>query len=80
MPVLACQVLRRTGLRPVWPVWAAPVRGTVQLPSELKTGRKLRGYWRLENGIVAIAPPANRSETVVVLSGVKGDRRWPPAR
>jgi hypothetical protein len=54
------------------PASAAPVRGSVQLPSELRSGRKLRGYWRLENGIVAIAPPANRNETVVVLSGVKG--------
>ncbi len=59
------------------PAWAAPVRGTVQLPAELKTGRKLRGYWRLENGIVAVAPPANKSETVVVLSGVKGGQPLP---
>jgi hypothetical protein len=57
---------------------AAPVRGSVQLPGELKTGRRLRGYWRLENGLVPIAPAANRSEAVVVLSGVRGQA--PPAR
>ena len=66
------------GAGTIRPAWAAPVRGTVQLPSELRTGRKLRGYWRLENGIVPIAPAANRSETVVVLSSVKGQS--PPAR
>jgi hypothetical protein len=52
---------------------AAPVRGTISLPAELKSGRRLRGYWRLENGSVAITPAVNRGETVVVLSGVKGE-------
>jgi hypothetical protein len=78
-PVAVCLILSWAGLAlaTVRQADAAPVRGTVQLPSELKTGRRLRGYWRLENGLVPIAPAANRSETVVVLSGVKGQA--PPA-
>lgn len=51
---------------------AAPVRGTVSLPSDLKTGRRLRGYWRIENGIVPLGAPPTRGDTVVVLTGVKG--------
>jgi hypothetical protein len=58
--------------------WAAPVRGVVSLPQELKSGRRLRGYWRIENGIVPLAPAANHGDTVVVLTGVKGTA--PPAR
>ncbi len=58
--------------------FAAPVRGAVSLPQELKTGRRLRGYWRIENGIVPLGPPANRGDTVVVLTGLKGAA--PPAR
>src|SRR4051812_37004938 len=57
---------------------AAPVRGSVTLPPELKTGRRLRGHWRIENGIVPLGPPASRGDTVVVLTGVKGTP--PPAR
>jgi hypothetical protein len=60
------------------PAWAAAVRGSVTLPSELKSGRRLRGHWRIENGIVPLGPPANRGDTVVVLTGVKGTP--PPAR
>ncbi len=59
-----------------WPALAAPVRGTVTLVGALKTGRRLQGYWRLENGIVPVAPAPNRGETVVVLEGPKGP---PPA-
>lgn len=54
------------------PAFAAPVRGTVSLPAELKSTRRHRGYWRVENGIVPIAPAA-RGETVVVLTGA-GDK------
>ena len=57
---------------------AAPVKGTVTLPAELRSGRRFPGYWRVENGSVPIAPPANRSESVVVLAGAKGQA--PPAR
>jgi hypothetical protein len=57
---------------------AAPVRGTVTLPADLRTGRKLPGYWRLENGIVPAVAAPPRGDTVVVLSGVKGEA--PPAR
>jgi plastocyanin len=52
--------------------WAAPIKGTVALPQELKAGRKYLGHWRLENGIVPIQAPASRGDTVIVLSGVKG--------
>jgi hypothetical protein len=57
---------------------AAPVRGVVSLPQELKSGRHLRGYWRIENGIVPLVPAANHGDTVVVLTGLKGPA--PPAR
>lgn len=57
---------------------AAPVRGTVSLPSSLKTGRRFQGYWRLENGNVPVAPVSNRGETAVVLEGFKGAA--PPPR
>jgi hypothetical protein len=78
-PVLVCVVIVGvSGLALDQRASAAPVRGSVQLPTELKTGRRLRGYWRLENGIVPVSPPANRSETVVLLTGVKGQA--PPAR
>jgi hypothetical protein len=50
---------------------AAPVKGNVILPAEGRTGRKHLGYWRVENGVVPIAPPAARGDTVVVLAGVK---------
>ncbi len=76
--LLVCAVIVGVGLGIARETAAAPVRGTLQLPAELKSGRRLRGYWRLENGIVPVAPAANRSETVVVLSGVKGPP--PPAR
>lgn len=56
----------------------SPVKGSVALPAELKTGRHLRGYWRIENGIVPVAPGAARAETLVVLTGLKGTP--PPAR
>jgi hypothetical protein len=55
---------------------AAPVRGTISLPPELKAARRFRGYWRVENGVVPLAAAPARAETVVVLSGVKGT---PPA-
>jgi hypothetical protein len=53
-------------------VYAAPVRGTVSLPSSLKGGRRHLGYWRLENGNVPIQAAPFRGDTVVVLEGLKG--------
>jgi hypothetical protein len=50
-------------------VYAAPVKGTVSLPSSLKSGRRHHGYWRLENGNVPIQPASYRGDTVVVLEG-----------
>jgi hypothetical protein len=51
---------------------ASPVKGSVVLPQELKSARRFRGYWRIENGIVPTAPMPARGDTVVVLVGVKG--------
>jgi hypothetical protein len=51
---------------------AAPVKGTVSLPSNLKGGRRHLGYWRLENGNVPIQPAPYRGDTVVVIEGLKG--------
>jgi hypothetical protein len=51
---------------------AAPVKGTVNLPSNLKGGRRHLGYWRLENGNVPIQPAPYRGDTVVVVEGLKG--------
>jgi hypothetical protein len=53
-------------------VYAAPVRGTVGLPSGLKSGRRHPGYWRLENGNVPVQPAPYRGDTVVVIEGLKG--------
>jgi hypothetical protein len=52
--------------------WAAPVRGTVSLPLELKAARRHLGYWRVENGNVPILVAPFRPQTVVVLAGFKG--------
>jgi plastocyanin len=55
---------------------ASPVRGTVTLPAELRAARRHLGYWRVENGNVAIVPAGFRPQTVVVLTGFAGP---PPA-
>jgi plastocyanin len=65
------------GAQPVV-AWAAPVRGTLTLPSELRATRRRLGYWRVENGNVPIVPAAYRAQTVVVLAGFKGSA--PPAK
>lgn len=52
--------------------WAAPVRGSVALPSDLRSGRRHRYYWRVENGNVQVQPPPFRGETAVVLQGFGG--------
>lgn len=59
------------------PASAAPVKGTIVLPAELKSGRRHLGYWRVDNGNVPVQPPPHRGETVVVLEA-KGQP--PPAR
>jgi len=51
---------------------AAPVKGTVSLPSNMKGGRRHLGYWRLENGNVPIQAAPYRGDTVVVIEGLKG--------
>lgn len=46
---------------------AATVKGTIQLPPELKTGRRFIGHWRVANTNVAVQPGNNRGGTVVLL-------------
>jgi len=57
---------------------AAPVKGKVALSPDLKAGRRYRGYWRVENGIVPVTPASTSGETVVVLQGFKG--QMPPPK
>jgi plastocyanin len=51
------------------PVQAAAVKGTVSLPPDLKTGRLLTGYWRVENTNVGVQNASLRGGTVVLLVG-----------
>lgn len=52
---------------------AAPVRGKVTLPADMKAGRRYLGYWRVDNGNVPIQPASPRGgDAVVVLLGAKG--------
>jgi hypothetical protein len=50
---------------------AASLKGIVNLPAELKSGRRFSGYWRVENGTVPVQAAAVRNDTVVVLLGPK---------
>jgi plastocyanin len=47
---------------------AATVKGTVSLPSELRTGRRFLGHWRVENTSLAVQR-GTRSGSVVLLQG-----------
>jgi hypothetical protein len=58
--------------------WAAPVRGTVSAPEEVKSGRRHQGYWRVESGVPGAQVATSKGDTVVLLTGVKGAP--PPAR
>jgi plastocyanin len=56
--------------------WLAPalgatttVKGTVNLPVELKSGRRFLGHWRVENTNVAVQSATTRSGTIVFLTG-----------
>jgi plastocyanin len=46
---------------------AATVKGTINLPPELKTGRRFLGHWRVENTNVAGQNANTRGGTVVLL-------------
>ena len=50
---------------------AATIKGTVILPTDIKNNRRFTGHWRVE-GVLPIAPPAQRGDTVVILSGIRG--------
>ena len=54
------------------PALAGGVKGTVNLPANLKGGRRHLGYWRIENGNVPIQAAPYRGDTVVVVEGLKG--------
>jgi plastocyanin len=60
------------GLAQVGVAAAAPLKGTVTLPAELKSARRHKGYWRVENGNVPVQAAATRSDTVVLVEGPKG--------
>jgi plastocyanin len=51
------------------PASAALIKGTVQLPPELKTGRTFVGHWRVENTNVAVQPASLRGGTIVMIVG-----------
>lgn len=57
---------------------AGPVKGKVTLSAEQKSGRRFRGYWRVENGVVPVQPASSPGDTVVVLQGFKG--QMPPPK
>jgi plastocyanin len=57
--------------------WAGAVRGTVNLPEDLKTGRRFLGHWRVENTTVAVQAPPSRGDTVVLVVGPKGQTLAP---
>jgi len=51
--------------------WAGAVKGTVALPEAVR-GRRFFGSWRIENGVVPVAPASAKGDSVVVLEGLKG--------
>jgi hypothetical protein len=58
---------------------AGTVKGLVKLPEGAKSTRLFQGYWRLENGNVAVQNSGGaKAETVVVLDNLKG--KAPSAR
>jgi plastocyanin len=61
--------LLTAGLGGSLPAFAAPIKGTVHLPSDLKSGRTFIGHWRVENTNVAIQPPNLRGGTIVMIAG-----------
>jgi plastocyanin len=66
---LLVAVVGALGLFAARPVTAAVVKGTVNLPAELRDGRVYLGHWRVENTNVAIQHGNQRSGTVVMLVG-----------
>jgi len=48
---------------------AAPIKGTVHLPPELRTGRAFLGHWRVDNTNVAVQPANLRGGTIVMITG-----------
>lgn len=58
---------------------AGTVKGSVKLPEGARSTRLFQGYWRLENGNVAVQTSGGaKAETVVVLDNLKG--KAPSAR
>lgn len=51
------------------PAIAAPIKGTIYLPPELRAGRSFFGHWRVENTNVALQPASLRGGTVVMIIG-----------
>jgi plastocyanin len=55
------------------------VKGTVRLPGSARSGRLHPGYWRIENGSVAVRSAGAKAGTMVVLEGISGAHA-PPAK
>ena len=47
----------------------ATVKGTIELPPELKSGRRFLGHWRVENTSVGVQRSGARGQTLVLLAG-----------
>jgi plastocyanin len=58
-----------TGVGGFFPALAAPIKGTVHLPVELKHARTFTGHWRVENTNVAIQSAGLRGGTIVMIVG-----------
>ena len=56
---------------------AAPVKGALKLPDEPGVVES-SGYWRVENGLLPVLPPAEAREAVVVLVPAVPQNSDPP--
>jgi plastocyanin len=56
---------------------ATPVKGVVKLPDEARPA-EISGYWRVENGLLPVLPPSDRSEVMVVLEPAAAQKADPP--
>jgi hypothetical protein len=58
---------------------AATVRGTITLPAEARSADAREGHWRVENGVLPIAPrvPDPRTGVIVVLESANAPKKEP---
>ncbi len=62
-------VVLTAGLGGTLPAFAAPIKGTVHLPSDLKSGRTFFGHWRVESINGAVQSANLRGGTIVMIVG-----------